>query len=149
MATNSKEENTQLAVVIDMFKNVNEGVAKLFGNKTERKWSHHLLKKYGDKLPKMIAFIPTYNASLRPTHTGRVFGKILKPSHLVEHMQEFIEAKKVLDRKLQFEIELETKREEDRREAKKLKEERDSYTEEQRKEIKNKMDAFKKTLRGF
>ena len=146
-----KDNDKVVAETIYLFKDINEGIQKLYGNKTERKWSLHLHNKYGgEKVRAMIAFVPTYNKGLKPTKTGKVYGKIIKPSQLVEHLQDFIEAKRKLDRQLEYEIkkaEIEKKEKEDFKEIEK---ERDVYTQEQKEEmLKKRREHVLKLINGF
>ena len=147
--TYKNENNKLVEETIKLFEPINMGVAKLYGNKTERRDVLTLHKQLKDKLPLVIAYLPTYNASLKPTKTGKIFGKVLKPSELLRNLQEVFDAKRKLDREIQYEIQKEAVAKKEREDAELLKKERDAYTLEQKKEMRKKSEAMLKIIRGF
>jgi hypothetical protein len=120
-----KKNDKTVAEVIKLFdrEDINIGTAKLYGNKTERKWSLHLYNKYGDKVKAMVDFIPTYNKGLKTK-----WGKVIKPSQLVEHLQDVIDAKKKLDADIKYRLDKEDVARKEKEDEIKRKQEEDQYT---------------------
>jgi len=146
-----KNENDRITEdIIFLFKDINEGVQKLYGNRTERKWALHLHSKYGEKVRDMVAFVPTYNRGLKATPTGRVFGKITKPSHMVEHLEDFFEAKRRFNRQIDYELKKEEIDRKDREDAERLQKERDAYSVEEKERMrKQRNEDMQRIIRGF
>lgn len=145
-----RQKNILLSDTIFLFTPINEGVPSLYGRPIERKATTHLLNKYGiEKIKNMLAFIPTYNKGLKPTKTGKIFGKILKPSQLVEYIQDLIDAKKKFDREINFQLQKEEIRKREIEEAQELKKLQDSYTLEEKELMrKERNDQMRKSI-GF
>lgn len=145
-----KDMNDKLVEdTVKLFEPINMGVQKLYGNKTERRDVLVLHRQLGDKLPKVIGFLPTYNASIKPNKAGKVFGRVLKPSELLRNLQEVFDAKRRLDRQLEYEMHKEAILKKEREDAEALKRERDAYTLEQKAELKRRSDDMLRTIRGF
>jgi hypothetical protein len=148
--THKDENSKKVEEIIFLFKDINEGIQKLYGNKTERRDSLHLHKKYGmDKIINMVKFIPTYNKGLKSTPTGRTFGKITKPSLLLLHLQDFIDAKRKLDKEINFQLQKEEIRKKEIEEAQELKKIQDSYTLEEKERMRKERNEQMKKIIGF
>jgi len=141
-----KKKNIEISDTIFLFTEVNEGVQSLYARPIERRMTAHLLKKYGfDKVKNMIAFLPTYNKGLK----GK-WGKVIKPSQLVEHLQDVIDAKRKLDRQLQYELQKEAVEKKEKEDLLALQKERDTYTQEEKERMrKERNEQIKKAILGF
>lgn len=141
---------------IKLFEPVNLGVQKLYGNKTERKdvlaLCNIVIKgvRLQDKLPDVIAFLSTYNESLKPNKAGKVFGKVIKPSDLLLRLQDVFDAKRKLDKELDFRLKKEEIRKEEIEEEKTKKKEEDQYTKDQLEDMRKKRnEQMKLAIKGF
>lgn len=147
-----KKTKTEKDLIIEetiyLFKDINEGVQALYGRKPEREKALYLHNKYGrEKLINMIKFIPTYNKGIT-SKTG--YGKILKPTQLLSFIQNLIDAKKKLDKEINYQLQKEEIRKKEIEEAQELKKIQDSYTlEEKEKMRKERNDQIKKLIKGF
>jgi hypothetical protein len=133
------EENIKIAETIDLFKIVNEGHHKLFGNKNERKDAFHLHKKYGNKVIKIVEFIPTFNKAQK-----NQYYVIRKPSKLIEMISDVIDLKKKIDKQKIHDLSIiqkDIKERQDSLDSKKANLENDDW--------KVKAEAFRKKLRGL
>lgn len=152
------EENKQIADCIDSFKIVNEGISALFMRPNERKAARRLILKYNGyseldplktKLQLMIEFLPKYNHSLKNKNGKIPYGTVRKPSELEYFLADIVTYKRKHDSEIQYQ----------KHQAKVAKIERENYekqklinaqmSEEDKKALKEKHDAFKKKLRGF
>lgn len=150
--TKEKKPKSEKDLIIEetifLFKDINEGVQSLYGRKTEREKALYLHNKYGrEKLTNMIKFIPTYNKTIT-SKTG--YGKILKPTQLMEFIQSLIDAKRKFDRELNFQLQKEEIRKKEIQEAEELKKLQDTYTlEEKEKMRKERNEQIKSLIKGF
>lgn len=139
------DNDLRIEETIYLFKDINVGVAKLYGNKTERKWALYLHNKYGEKMKAIVAFLPTYNKGLKSK-----FGLVIKPSHLVDHLQAVVQAKTKLDSQLRYELQKAEVDKKEKEDLLALEKERDLYTKEQKEEMRKKRrEEMLKLIKGF
>lgn len=148
----TKEENVKISDCIESFRIVNEGVDILFKRPVEREWASYLLKKYGGpsvlnpektQLELIIKFLPKYNATIKGT-----YGLIRKPSELVNHLADLMRVKKKYDLDNQHKKHLKNMEEAEKENYDKQKKIINEMSQEEKDEVKRKMDEFRKKLKG-
>ncbi len=142
------EKDLIIEETIFLFKDINEGVQTLYGRKAEREKALYLHNKYGrEKLTNMIKFIPTYNKTIT-SKTG--YGKILKPTQLLEFIQNLIDAKRKFDKEINYQLQKEEMRKKEIEEEAKLKKEMDKYTLDEKERMrKERNEHMRKLIKGF
>jgi len=139
------EEEKQIQECINAFKTVNEGVAILYGNKTERKWALYLTRKYQSKVYTMIDFLTVYNKTIKSK-----YGLIRKPSELVTHLADLIFFKRKYDLEVQHAKHLKDIEDLEKKNFEEQKRIISEIPQEEKDELRNKRnEEMKRLIKGF
>ena len=134
------EQNKTISETIDLFKSINPATVIMFGNKTERRDALHLHKLYGDKLPDIVAFLPTYNERVKE------FYQIRSPHKLLLHIQNLFHVKRKYDADNKYQQDQQQKLIEEQKEVELIKEQQAQIPETDRERIRRERNEKMKSI---